>query len=727
VEAPSTNSRISFGLYELDLETGELWKAGHRVKLQSQPFKVLAMLLENPGKVVTREQLRMGLWGKDTVVDFEQSLGTAINKIRDALGDSADNPTFVQTLARRGYRFIAPVSYAEEPTALSSAISHPQNDKYGKEALAGSTVPGLPVAASVQDKRPQTPIRIFTIASLVVAAALAAGYFGGSKSSTTIPPHIVALTYDGHLAVDSTGTEDLAASVTDGSHLFVPVLDGGRQGIATVPVSGGDVSLLTMPEEVASPVLGDISPDGSRLLLRSHLSPESEQSLWVVPTSGDSALRIGEVLAHDATWMPDGAGVLYASGNKLYLTNVRGENPQVFATLPGRAFRMRWDPAGRLLRFTVLSPVGHTASLWQLSVADRTPRPIPIGFAKDSTACCGAWTADGRWFVFQSSHGGPNDLWKLSANSTRNPVRLTDGPLDFQSPVASRTGDRIFFLGVDVRSQLERLTPSGDLVPEKNFLAAAIRVEFSRDLKWVAWTDRSGQLWRATADGRQKLQLTPDALSVFMARWSPDGSRLAFMAQEPGKAWNIYVVPAVGGVIQPLLNGSRNAGDPSWSPDGESLVFGPVNDAFGAEDATRFLEILNLRTGKVSQVPGSEGLFSPRWSPDGRYIAALSRDQRRVRLFDCAAGTWQTLPLASGADPVWSADSHYLFVHRSLDPTQPIDRVSIPDGATQELVRLADSSERNAVDYVFSGLTQDNMPLVRARVFTGNIYSLDLR
>ena len=103
-------TRVSFGLFEADLQAGELWKAGHRVKLQSQPFKLLTILLERPGEVVSREELQHRLWGKNTTVDFDHSLGTAINKIREALADSADSPRFIETLARRGYRFIAPVS-----------------------------------------------------------------------------------------------------------------------------------------------------------------------------------------------------------------------------------------------------------------------------------------------------------------------------------------------------------------------------------------------------------------------------------------------------------------------------------------------------------------------------------------------------------------------------------------------------------------------------------------
>src|ERR1700751_2362618 len=118
--AAKAGSRVHFGLFEADLKTGELYRSGIRVRLQAQPFRVLTILLQNAGEVVSREDLQEQLWGKNTVVDFEHSLGTAINKIRDALGDSAENPRFIETLAKRGYRFIAPVSFI---TPVGSAPS----------------------------------------------------------------------------------------------------------------------------------------------------------------------------------------------------------------------------------------------------------------------------------------------------------------------------------------------------------------------------------------------------------------------------------------------------------------------------------------------------------------------------------------------------------------------------------------------------------------------------
>jgi Tol biopolymer transport system component/DNA-binding winged helix-turn-helix (wHTH) protein len=734
-----TNPRLSFGLYEIDLQTGELWKAGFRIKLQGQPFKVLTALLERPGHVVTRDELQTRLWGKDTVVDFDHSLGTAINKIREALGDSAENPRFIETLARRGYRFIAPVGVVEavpetagEAPAtgqIATRLVLPTQISAGSNSITQTV---RSEAAEQEATKPIAAIKIHRRAlwasiALMAVAACIAGFFVGSTRSVSIPPHIIQITHNGHLAPSIDSMEDLAAATTDGVHLYSATIDGGHSILSAISISGGLVEPINIPSEVASPALGDISPDGSRLLLRDHLSPESEQPLWVVPTIGGSALRVGNVLAHDATWMPDGNGILYATGNDLYLTGLSNQQSSHYASLPGRAFWLRWEPNGKLLRFTILDPIAHTLSLWQITPSDRTPHRILADFNQPAGECCGVWTADGRSFVFQSSKGGNNDLWKLSGLSTSNPVRLTNGPLEFESPIAARSGGRIFFMGADARSELESVTPAGELIPVKGFLSTAARLEYTRDGKWVAWTDTEGQLWRARSDGTEKLQVTPDNLHAFLARWSPDGTRIAVMAREPGKAWQIYITSANGGDFVPLLREQRNAADPSWSPDGKSIVFGDTNDAMGKDNSTRTLHIVTIATHSIQDVPGSNGLFSPRWSPDGRYIAALSLDQRQVRLYTVTTQTWTTLNVPSGADPIWSPDSHYLFIHASLDPAQPIDRVSIPDGHVDEIVRLADSREHDAVDYVFGGLSPDNRPLIRARIFTGNFYSLDLK
>ena len=129
---PSPVRFIRFGLFEVDLQAGELRKNGLKIKLQEQPFRVLSLLLERAGEVVTREELRQKLWSTDTFVDFEHSLNTSIKKLRQALGDSADNPRFVETLARRGYRFVAPVEEVREQLSNSNLVV----DKIAKDSVS---------------------------------------------------------------------------------------------------------------------------------------------------------------------------------------------------------------------------------------------------------------------------------------------------------------------------------------------------------------------------------------------------------------------------------------------------------------------------------------------------------------------------------------------------------------------------------------------------------------
>lgn len=718
MQSHSTTDRLAFGLFEVDVQAGELWKSGFRVKLQSQPFKILVALLEQPGQVVTREDLQALVWGKSTNVDFDHSLGTAVNKIREALGDSADNPRFIETLARRGYRFIAPVQTLGAPP-VQAEPSLPAEP-------ATQVVPAVS-AAAVTPARSELRWQPILVAALV--AALLTGLIVARidrAHPVTVPLHLAQITHSGHFASTIVTTEDILAAATDGTHLYATTLDHGQARLAAVALTGGAVFPLDVPAEIASPAVSDISPDGSRLLVRDHLSPESEQPLWVIPTLGGSAQRVGNVLAHDATWMPDGQNILFANGNRLLLASPNGQNPELYASFPGRAFWLRWSPDGTLLRFTVVDPIAHTVSLWQLTAKDRLATRVLPDFSNPSTECCGVWADGGRSFVFQSNHDGATNLWRLDGNSTTDPVRVTDGPLEFQSPVASRTGSRIFFLGTDTRSELDRLTSNGELVPLGGLLTDAVRMEYSRDKQWVAWTDTSGHLWRARTDGNERIQLTADKLDVFMARWSPDGSHLALMARAPGKAWTLYLMANDGSDLRPLLNESRNAADPSWSPDGNTLVFGRTNDRMGSE-AGRTLEFLDLKTGATRAVPHSEDLFSPRWSPDGRYIAALSLDQRHVSLFDVAAQTWHPLSLASGADPLWSPDSHSLILHGALNRAQPIQRVSIPDGKVETIAQLGTATSSNAVMWVLSGLALDGSPLVRTRMHTGDIFSLDLK
>jgi len=723
--------RVSFGLFEADLQSGELWKAGRRIKIQSQPFKVLSILLERPGEIVTREELQLRLWGKDTIVDFDHSLGTAINKIREALGDSAENPRFVETLARRGYRFIAPVSHPTVARTSNEVVAPESVSPSGQQPEPHPSAPPQYAHEPQSDHAmPDSRLRKLAPATAALAALAAAAWIGnyfGRSHSDSPPVRISQITHNGRMSPGAPAMENLPSTATDGVRIFSSVIENGRAALSEVSVADGNVLPLSVPSEIAAPSLGDLSPDGAKLLLRSHLSPESEQALWVVPVDGGSALRVSNILAHDATWMPDGNGILYAAGNELLVTHLKDGSSSNFATLPGRAFWLRWSPDGRLLRFTIIDPIGHTMSLWELPPGSHSPRPVLSGWSNPASDCCGTWTADGKDFVFQSGHDGSDDLWLLHGKDISGAARLTNGPLRFEAPVAARSGHRIFFLGLDTQSALQRYAPEKrEFVSENDFLSQANRVDYSRDRLWVAWTDAQGRLWRARINGSEELQLTPDSMQVFLAHWSPDGQHLAVMAREPGKAWQIYTVAANGGSPQPLLKENRNAADPGWSSDGQSLVFGRIPDLMGKESGSRAIQVLDLRTHAITSLPGSEGLFSPRWSPDGRYIAAISLDQRNLMLFDFAKKTWRLLAQTSVADPVWSADSSAIYIHAFMADTQPIYRVDIPSGHLQQVADLASFRAGEVADYFFCGVTPDNVPMVRERSLTGNLYSLDL-
>jgi Tol biopolymer transport system component/DNA-binding winged helix-turn-helix (wHTH) protein len=729
-----TVAKVSFGVFEADLQTGELWKAGRRVKLQSQPFRVLTCLIERAGEVVSRDELQQRVWGPDTVVDFDHSIGTAINKIREALGDTADNPRFVETLAKRGYRFIAPV--AIRTAALESSTSGEGYVPDTVDAHAVLVVPTTTHAKSTSSHRdlpvqgaavPSSKSR-FWIAAACLGVLLAGigGFYVGSRRSGPLP-RIERLTRNDWIAPGTPATESLPASATDGLRIFIPVISGGRSVLAQVDVRTGEVQKLSLPSEISSPTLGDLSPDGSTLLLRNHLSPESEQPLWTFSTGGGTALRLANVVAHDATWMPDGKRVLYAAGNRLFISRLEDGTSTPFATLPGRAFWLRWSPDGNILRFTLMDPVDHTLGLWETGRDGRSLRPILSNWTKPSSECCGIWTGDGKYFVFQSDRGGSSDLWRLDGKKIVNPVRVTNGPLSFAGPVTSRIGHRIYFQGVETQSLLQRYDAGRrEFVPAPGFLSDANRIEYSRDRQWVTWTDLQGRQWRAKSDGTELIQVTPDSLQVFHAHWSPDGKKLALMAREPGKAWQIYTVAADGGTLEQPLHENRNAADPSWSDDGQSIVFGRLPDIMGKEDGPRALQILDLRTHKQTQLPGSEGLFSPRWSPDGRHIAAISLDQRRLLLFDVATRSWRTLADTTVADPVWASDSKAIFFHASSADMQPIYRASISDGRLEQIANLSDFSGGDTEDYFFCGLTIDNVPIVRLRTGTGNLYTVNL-
>ena len=728
-------NRLSFGLFEADLKTGELWKAGRRIRLQSQPFKVLSILLEHSGAVVSREDLHKWVWETGTNVDFDRALAGAINKIRDALGDSAENPRFVETLAKRGYRFIAPVRVLESP-AQQAAIATPSAELL--EPVAAPLFSPLPPLSDTQSAsenafaKPGLRRRLVLSACVLggLAVAFLLGWLFSSRGSGPDSPfRLEQVTSEGLISPGPPNAESLSSLIAAGNSVITSVLVEGEPQLASISLSSGKVRQISLPRELGSTVPVDLSRDGMKLLVLSRLSSSSEQPLWVVPTEGGSALRVSDVLAHDATWMPDGSDILYASEDKLAVVSSEGGSSTPFAVLPGRAYWLRWSPDGSTLRFTLIDPLRHTTALWEIERNNRSAHPVKMPGESRLHACCGTWTADGAGYIFQASRTNATDLWELQRGLFHNTLRqLTNGPLQFFSPVAAHTGHSVYLLGSDPPLGLQQFDPiRREFVSAPEFLKGATRVSFSRDAKWVAWTDAEARLWRArAADGSEKLQLTPAGIEVFSAAWSPDDNRLAVMARQPGEAWQISLISAAGGELKQVTDEKHNAADPTWSADGQLLVFGGEPDLMGKENNAHSLKVLNLSTGKSSVLAGSQNLFSPRWSHDGKWIAALSLDQKQVHLFNVQQQRWTVLATTSAADPVWSSDSKSLFVHAFLADEQPILQIEIPTGAVHRVADLTELRSRDSADLFFSGLTPTNEPLVLPRVGTSNLYTLNL-
>jgi eukaryotic-like serine/threonine-protein kinase len=292
--------------------------------------------------------------------------------------------------------------------------------------------------------------------------------------------------------------------------------------------------------------------------------------------------------------------------------------------------------------------------------------------------------------------------------------------MNFFSPRPSKDGKKLFVVGTLPRGELTRYdTKSGNF---SVFLSgiSADSVSFSRDGQWVAYVSYpDATLWRSKADGSQRIQLSYPPLAAVMPRWSPDNRQIAFFAFAPGKKTRLYVVAAEGGTpSEAIPQEPRDEWDPTWSADGTKIAFGS-----GASNLDGDIQILDLQTKQVAALPGSRGLFSPRWSPDGRYLIALPFDSSSIMSFDFAAQKWEQIAKLNLAFPNWSKNSDYVyFLHEEDDPA--VMRVRLSD---HKVERVADLKNFRKAGFfgLWLGLAPDDSPLLLRDTGTQEIYSLD--
>jgi Tol biopolymer transport system component len=388
----------------------------------------------------------------------------------------------------------------------------------------------------------------------------------------------------------------------------------------------------------------------------------------------------------------------------------------------------RWSPDGKRIRFTVSS--GTESRLWEVSASGNDLQTL---FPKWSDAqCCGSWTADGRYFVFEATSKGIETIWAvrekigLFDRTKHEPVQLTNGPINMYAPVQSPDRKRLFAIGYQARTEIVRYdSRSKAFLP---FLSGASveGLDFSRDGKWVTYVSYpGGTLWRSTLDGEHRLQLTTPPMQAGLPRWSPDGRRIVFMGQYPGKPWSIFMLAAEGGAPEQLTDGKNATGyDPTWSPDGNSVAFGGTPEGVSQPSRNLVVHVLQLSTRQVSTMPGSEGLWAPRWSPDGHYICALSTSAESLLLFDFGSQRWTELAKASIGYPTWSRDSKYIYFE-TAGQDAAFCRVRIKDGKVDRVVGLKDLHRAMGTFGDWAGIAPDGSPLLTREASFNEIYALD--
>ena len=508
---------------------------------------------------------------------------------------------------------------------------------------------------------------------------------------------------------------------TDGSRLYFNEFTSAGSAIAQVSSSGGEVAHVSVPAPTM--VLLGVSPDGATLLLADEVGQTAWNGpLWGVPVLGGSPRRLGEAVGQAAAWSPDGQTMVYASGHDLFLAKSDGTEPHKLASAPDQAFEPVWSPDGTVIRLRVGGLVITLGSLWQVAVDGTNLHPLLPAWHTPPSECCGKWTADGKYFVFQSQ----GNIWALAekgnwfGKASGQPFQVTSGPMTFFSPVPSKDGKKLFVVGALARGELARYdTTSAEFVPFLSGISAD-SVSFSKDGQWVAYSSYpDATLWKSKLDGSQRIQLSYPPLAALAPRWSPDGKQIAFYALLPDNKVKLYTVATDGGTPRELIpEDNQEEFDPTWSPDGTRIAFGG-----GSADRNSSIRIFDFKTHQVLPVPGSTSLYSPRWSPDGRYLAALPYDSNSLMLFDFATQKWEELAKITLGFPNWSKSSdHVYFLHEQDQPS--VMRVRIRD---RKLERVADLKNfRQAGFYsIWLGMAPDDSPLLLRDTGTQEIYALD--
>jgi len=567
----TTNVRFRVWKFEVDLRSGELRRDGTKVKLQERPFQILAALLERPGEMLTREEIQRKLWPNDIFVDFEHSINTAVKKLREALGDDAENPRFIETLPRRGYRFIAPVEIIEEDSAGSEA-----------RILPTSPQPGSSNDAPRPNRR-RVVVMAGALAVLLALFSLALIFYVSRWRRTGAPSRnswvqitrfadgatSPALSPDGRMIAFIRGPETFVSP----GQIYVKVLPDGEP-----------VQLTHDSSPKMAPVF---SPDGSRIAYTAT-DASFGWNTWVVPVlGGDSRQLLPNAAA--LTWT-DPQHVMFSeikSGTSMGIATSqesRGEERDIYFPVAGGMAHRSWvSPNGKWVLISEMDKIGWRPC--RLVPFDGSTVGEIVG--PPNTRCTYAgWSPDGTTMYFSADAGDGFHIWRQHFPGG-TPEQLTIGATEEEGVAISPDGGALITSAGIRESTVWLHDQRGDRqisgegfasMPGLGFGIASAHSTFSPDGKRLyylvrekgsrAWT--SGELWMADIDsGRTEPVLPGVSMSGFDI--APDGERVAFWIPDAGgipRAW----VASLDRRTPPKQLASSEAQWPSFGPKGEIYI-----------------------------------------------------------------------------------------------------------------------------------------------------------
>ena len=633
----STHVRIRFGVFEADLRSGELRKAGVTIALQDQPFKVLRILLEHPGELVSREEIKTKIWPEESFGDFDHAVNVAVGKLRNALGDSAEDPRLIETLPRRGYRFIARIESVEpsrtQPVESSAPVAPAPITRRGP----------LPIPEPVKKVVNTNPRVIVVIVGLAVTVT--AGFWLRSRRDTSTPllPPLKVIPFTTY------ASSSAPAFSPDGNQIAF-LWDGGKGGDSDIYVKlvgpGAPLRLTSSPGPKGGPAW---SPDGR---LVAFIRRGENEGIFTVSPLGGPERKVAPLnlpmtefqeLGRQADWSPDGK-LLAVPDNPpggqpgIFLVSLQNGEKRRLTSMatPGEDVLPTFSPNGKMVAF-----VRGTLPILQdiFVVATAGGKPKQLTFVRSFIGGPFSWTPDGKEIVF--SFVGEESLfglWRVSANGgapNRLPVGGADDALE---PVISHQGNRLAYTQMSTnvniwqlklpRSKLQMGAPF-KLISSTRWQAAP---QFSPDGKRIVFaSNRSGsaEIWVCDSDGGNPYQLTSmGAADTGAPRWSPDGRQIAFDSSASGSI-GVYVISVQGEGPHPLLVDSHLNAVPSWSRDGRWIYF------FSDRGGSRQIWKVNPQGGQPVQVT-KHGGFVALESPDGKFLYFTDRPE--------SSGIWKTSP-----------------------------------------------------------------------------------